>query len=1510
MQDSRFNYARRIRLFRLWINFHLEKTFESRISWMISERDPTKMRFTVSSSVSLLSLWCLTLIEASTSAEVSCGDRRTAPRGVIQTPNFPASFPVPIKCRWVIDVSDIPVTNSSIVVYLTQVYVYKGLRFTEYAYYESESMNYGAALIKEVTEWNVFEFRWLRSFRPFLVVEFELDRLEGNHLRVLNDLLDVYGFNVTYEMTEVEPNSDSCSVQHCSFTGNCLVSADYNNFWCDCFEDFSGKTCNEGPLCFDDSRKHVCQNGGTCRQIGAKAMNCHCPDGYVGRLCEIHLMDTWDAECGPENCIMQCPLGEAPCVCRNGTMIYNNRSRYECRIKLTNVTSLRTGSVFQQESIEVYVGKQLAKYLKNSNISSMEDLKILSVTPTSEITFHFFGNSEDGDRIRESLNRLVQRRRLSEISLESTHFTFQQKPALRLKSLRLNQASDHEVHLGDEISLSCVAQGSYNINFAWYKDNMLVNTSKATRNIRYKHPPNDGSDLHTSLLIVEKATMLDAGQYTCQVVEWGVQQCKSIYVDVRDEPNVKVMPMSATIDKGGSTQLTCMTPNMPNIGIGFGWTKNKALLKLELGSEVWEDLHPAGSILKITNAQKSAIYTCNVADKSMSVRVEIVNRTLIPICRKGKSQDLTWPGTAPGSEALLECPQHFVGDKVSRLCSMKDATTPEWQTPDFSHCLYEPFTAQYNKFKSLTLGYQNTTGSETILAFREILWSRALPLYPGEGDRILSILAEIERYQHSLDPLDLHISTEPLIRIISRILNDENSILSQQKVLLLLQMTQRSLVQWSKVASEPYKHLSMSSLAVDVQELQQHNGDSITHSLQIPIDDSMYPSWYDDKVTIRLWKKRQRNLKSNNGLNGIVVVYKNIAQFLPSTYVKELDDGTDLEFRINSRVIVVAVPGFSPDKHNKIWVDLQMRHIQNQSSAWNVSCGLLENAGSWDLNSCIVNTVPGDATTHCLCPNTGTYAIFLTARAVRVVLAKKEQTTFIVIFGCGSCLIQCFLSSLILGTFWWKHRDWLNFLKLQCCSALVGAMAVFIYAVHNNLPESSYAIVAIALEAFLLVGMSAPISEALIIYAGLTQVRPSQHFQPTVIAVITGRFKCVIIRTKLQIGACCNMIIWYDTGVPILAVLTTELTHKSTRWRHESWWLIFGSGVYNIFVTCATVMFLIFVLLYLGILHKAHALVGENVMKKEAIEARLRMLHRAAIVICGVISIEASSIFYINSTSIIFHYVFASLSSVLGFVIIMVYIVSGELAIIDSILKKLAWKQSTEEEITSEPIKVCSKSAAEVENDTAPPPSSLGLGESYIEARGIAAGSIDMREFVNETSSSYSKPSVPVANRFLPEIHIDHSDDINLENYSTSPRKYQEAIAFDAIFSPRASRCMSESYNNSECCSFRDYGKYRSEPQSQQIFIPHNPAPEASAKVLCSADVESRLTGMPDVTLAVKNDVEILPTSELKTREHVNVIPDIANTTERKQPDGEEKAPEIVVTNCEATSSDVQVQST
>jgi len=59
-------------------------------------------------------------------------------------------------------------------------------------------------------------------------VQLRLETLENNHLRVLDDLREVYGFNITYEVTHKEELSkNSCSPMVCSFVGQCRVSEDF-----------------------------------------------------------------------------------------------------------------------------------------------------------------------------------------------------------------------------------------------------------------------------------------------------------------------------------------------------------------------------------------------------------------------------------------------------------------------------------------------------------------------------------------------------------------------------------------------------------------------------------------------------------------------------------------------------------------------------------------------------------------------------------------------------------------------------------------------------------------------------------------------------------------------------------------------------------------------------------------------------------------------------------------------------------------------------------------------------------------------------------------------------------------------------------------------------------------------------------------------------------------------------------------------------------------------------------
>lgn len=209
-----------------------------------------------------------------------------------------------------------------------------------------------------------------------------------------------------------------------------------------------------------------------------------------------------------------------------------------------------------------------------------------------------------------------------------------------------------------------------------------------------------------------------------------------------------------------------------------------------------------------------------------------------------------------------------------------------------------------------------------------------------------------------------------------------------------------------------------------------------------------------------------------------------------------------------------------------------------------------------------------------------------------------------------------------------------------------------------------------------------------------------------------------------------------------------------------------------------------------------------------------------------------------------------------------------------------------------------------MENDTAPT-----LADMYLESRGVACGSIDLREFDSETviSGSYLKCSVPPTKRYLPEIRVD-SDEINLETYQTSPRKYHES-RFDSRFScrkvaPPVFAPGADPLTKIErCIGFCDY------PAAGLIcsVAPLQSAPVCAlsstvsiecpmgTKVLCNADVEPRfgVTAMPDVTLAVNSEPEIEPSetfAEMKARgESGRAMPDIAHTSERKQPEGQEK---------------------
>lgn len=161
---------------------------------------------------------------------IKCGGRLTERNGIIQTPDFPAAFETPLSCTWIIDASAHftggVADNTSIVVYLTQLYVVTGLKFTGYLVYDDTfDLRIKSEESFDLQEEDVTQVMWLKFSTKYLEIQFTIDTVYGTHLRALERFLDVYGFNITYEIGSVKPMQ--CNALKCRFLGHCYAAQDF-----------------------------------------------------------------------------------------------------------------------------------------------------------------------------------------------------------------------------------------------------------------------------------------------------------------------------------------------------------------------------------------------------------------------------------------------------------------------------------------------------------------------------------------------------------------------------------------------------------------------------------------------------------------------------------------------------------------------------------------------------------------------------------------------------------------------------------------------------------------------------------------------------------------------------------------------------------------------------------------------------------------------------------------------------------------------------------------------------------------------------------------------------------------------------------------------------------------------------------------------------------------------------------------------------------------------------------
>lgn len=86
------------------------------------------------------------------------------------------------------------------------------------------------------------------------------------------------------------------------------------------------------------------------------------------------------------------------------------------------------------------------------------------------------------------------------------------------------------------------------MTFTWIKDGASINESVITRSVSM-HLIYLSRGRYQYTLMIDKASPLDEGIYTCHVSDWHVQQCKGIHLNVAGPPEIRLTPMSATVEK-------------------------------------------------------------------------------------------------------------------------------------------------------------------------------------------------------------------------------------------------------------------------------------------------------------------------------------------------------------------------------------------------------------------------------------------------------------------------------------------------------------------------------------------------------------------------------------------------------------------------------------------------------------------------------------------------------------------------------------------------------------------------------------------------------------------------------------------------------------------------------------------------------------------------------------------------------------------------------------------------
>ncbi|CAG7832314.1 unnamed protein product [Allacma fusca] len=1282
-----------------------------------------------------------------------CSDKSIllrGPYGIIQTPNFPNKFDTPIVCKWIIDSTEVdwptfPNQRKAINVYLTQMNLKENLTFVEYNNY---SLDWPAQSVRhELTPKT--RTRVFRTTNRYLGIEFELTTPYQSHFRTREYFLNEYGFNITYEIVPeaVPQRNDSCSFSVCSFAGKCLVSHDYQKFFCDCLQGHFGPFCQNNYKNCDPQRNITFCARGTCRNIGSWSSVCICPEGYVGPKCENQIRPVVK-ECPGPDCEELCSnvkQPNRPCSCHNGRLIPKGWVRYEGKLKLADVTLSQWDSrnvSKPSNPIELKILSRieqvLTQQLQTANFS-VGNVSIISVGTASEFVFQFFGDPAAYNASFTALTLLKQTGRIDNELVLGGSFNFDIQPSLLLKSVLLSTTKT--IRTGEDFSITCEAVGSAGIKLSWYKDGIAINSSLATRHMYEDHIPRKSQDRSVSRLILYKASMYDRGEFTCQAADMGEMQCASSFVDVLLPPIIEVEPMSLTLLRNESTIITCFANNeIGNHTWVYTWLRDDERIEMNKpgSQEVVEELdYPHGSLLRVLQAESSAKYSCvveNYAGKSRrDVHVAVLNSVHSPSCRRELDpSSVVWEWAAVKQTSLAKCPPGYMG-YAQRACQLV-GSKPRWTRGDFSRCISSQLKTINNTLQKVKMGFAVQNKAEDVMELLGALLESKKFLYAGEGESMIHVLNDAAKYAQDKKRgtrtrvcMEGCVAVKEAFRIFFnttvRLLAFQESCVHQRSLITLIRLVQSMATHYTKISLPSSRHKFQSEVLI-MEMMRIDSQGQYLDFYNFPRNKTEYPAWLNVHTQVPLESSGIR-YDSAQFASLLFIVFRNLTDLLsPPVKVFPLREKS---VELVSSIVTIMFPSgynFHADSHIHLEFDISPEvALQSAKGKVNLTCGALEMVPDvirWTTDAC---TIKGNVnnTIYCQCDTFGHYAVL----SVRIVEHEKEGSStkfhWSVLAGCIVCIMGCAAALLFISVhlqFRYKSNS-IYFLKILVCLTLIVSILLIMFMRTDTTS----------------IGLSTSLCSLLIISLCCHLTKSIYVLLTTQLDLFPWLRSVSLVTLLCAVSFGCILPVW---------TAAAALSHSQTTDPESSHFPVLSplSPVFSTFAATVGIIVLVFLVFYYkAVLQLRSMRSSEDPGKNYIIDYRMKTLNRALVISLSTLVTTLATVLFGNITNgVIYQYFFGLSTFLLGILVFLSYTVKSEYPIPNIVITFLCPRM----ELLPDP-----ENLSRTGNDPKGVVNSNRSPEKRFENGQVAAGLLDAQHPANNISMAEGVGSDATLDTFM-----------------------------------------------------------------------------------------------------------------------------------------------------------------